>query len=137
MKLNESEFRQVNSYLKREVRSFPQVLLEKIELGIWVFGSFPFFNLNLTGKIYDEDFRTEGSAFLAGNFGASSNTLVLTAFRENIIPYLMVRVESWECYINCNGKIMSAHCDENMDAVRETCERLRERCGSGIPSVRK
>lgn len=138
MELNRQEVRQIKSYLQSEQNSnLSEELLNKIEIGLWVFPPLPLIGLNILG-FRNFGFRNSENTspfLLAGEFGGGVTKLLLDLFIAREFPYLLVRANSWECFLNCNGEIMTEHCDENLDAVREACERLRERCGDGVPSV--
>lgn len=129
MRLNSTEILQLRAYLQGQVTSLSEPLVAKLELGVWVFPSseWPF------PLIYGVSLRAP--FLLMGSFGLTATQKLLDAFRERTLPYLMVRVDSWEAYLNCNGEILTEHCDEDLDAIRAACERLRERCGSWVPSV--
>lgn len=132
MALRRHELDHIVGYLSHASDAIEGSLLERIELGVWIFGP-PFFQLMP---------RTEPNSseplFLSGRFGANVSAEILSLFRDRLLPYLLIRVRSWECYINCDGEILSEHCEENLDAVREACERLRERCGrkDAHPAIR-
>ena len=133
MRLNRYELEEVELFLQGR-RDLPAAeILEKVELGIWVFPPFAFSSLSLYGL---DDSAGDGSPlFLAGRFGAAQSVRLMQQFRERQIPYLLVRVESYQAYLNCHGKIMSEHCDDDPDAIRAAIERLRQRCGGNHPSV--
>jgi len=134
--INRAELSEITTYLRAQI-DFPRPeLLAKVELGVWVFPPFPLGAMNIFGP--DDPFpysRDVAPLFLAGQFGVDQSAYLLRMFRERHIPYLMVRTQSWEAQIICNGEVMSKHCDENLDAIREACEELRRQCKEKHPSV--
>tara|TARA_R110001583_G_scaffold127221_1_gene278829 strand:- start:678 stop:1070 length:393 start_codon:yes stop_codon:yes gene_type:complete len=129
MELNNSEVLLVKKFLYRQQDVLPDVILDKIELGIWI--SRPFhLEMNLSLSIYSETEDVDGRPlFLSGKFGKSDSFDLLNSFRSTRIPYILIRVNSWECFLNCNGELLSEHCEEDLDSIREACEKLRMRCG--------
>jgi hypothetical protein len=135
MKLNRDELEVVERHLRGKGEVPGRELLDKVELGIFVFPPLPFGNLNILGP---EQFRQAAEGvplFLAGRFGAQRSLHLFRMFRERQLPYLLVRTESYEAYLDCNGEIMSTHCEEDQDSIREAIERLRRQCGAKHPSV--
>ena len=135
MELSENELHCLSGYLLNGLETLPEDLLEKIEIGVWVFHTLPFKYLSLSVSDSSMEGFLKEPLFLSGRFGPKLSRQILSQFREQLIPYLLIRVRSWECYINCGNEILSEHCDENLEAVREACERLRERCGGEHPTV--
>lgn len=135
MRLNDGELAEVTQFLRGKGGLPGPKLLEKMELGIWLFPPFSLAGMNIS----DPEFTlraTKGQAlFVAGRFGNAQSAQLLYLFREQRLPYLLVRVGSWEAYLNCKGEILSEYCDEDLDAIREACERLRQRCREQHPSV--
>ncbi len=123
MKLNREEIEFIGRFLRNKADDVPGELLEKIEFGLWVpLSAFPLRGL--------ETLKTsERMGLLSGSFEPQLNMQILVAFRENIFPYLLIRVEeSWQCYIQCSGQILEATCDEDKDATVTCCMDLRSKC---------
>jgi hypothetical protein len=132
MKLNEVELKEIRRFLSGETPDISVSLLEKVEIGFWMFSplqvdvSFGFSNIHVRRPYV-----------VMGQFGAAESLRIIRLFTIREFPYLLVRTDSYECYINCNGEVLTDHCDEDLDSIRDACERLRERCpDGGHPSVR-
>lgn len=134
--LTRTELAQVTRYL-RGAADIPSIeLLSKLELGLWVIPPFPFGPVNILGPDHPMQVsRGLPPPLLAGRFGTEHSSYILRMFRERAIPYLLIRVQSWEVHIICNGEVLTKHCDEDLDAVRAACEELRSRCSEKHPSV--
>ena len=107
MELNNNEAQLVKSYLYRQIESLPDEILDKIEIGVWIFQPLPIHLFFFPGPVSEPKDLNGGPLFLSGRFGSQASYQTLALFREKLIPYLMIRVNSWECYINCNGEILS------------------------------
>lgn len=134
--LTKEELARITGFLRGTVEIPGTELLAKLELGLWLFQPFP---LGL-GVIVGRDYLQHESPglsplLLAGRFGPVESSHILQRFRDRAIPYLLVRAQSWEVHINCNGEVMTKHCEEDLDAVRAACEELRSRCSEKHPSV--
>jgi hypothetical protein len=134
--INRAELAQVTDFL-RGVAEVPSIeLLTKLELGLWIFYPFSLgFEGGVSAGYLVQESRDTRPLLLAGRFGPAESSRILWMFRERVIPYLLVRVQSWEVHINCNGEVLTKHCEEDLDAVREACEELRSRCREKRPSV--
>jgi hypothetical protein len=135
--LNSNELKLVIQYIMSQRKELPSEILVNIELGIWVYRkffpvmlSFPFFG-------HDVDENGDDPLFLCGRFGEIRSLELFRLFRERRIPYLLIRTESWSCNIICHGEVLTEHCDENLDAMRNACEKLRERCSQALPAIRR
>lgn len=135
MALRDEQLGAIVDYLQGRTDRLSSDILRHLELGLWIFHPYPGsrFWLDLV-PVPPEPL--EEPLLLCGRFGPEQSLRILDLFRERQIPYLLVRVESWSCYLNCNGEILSEHCEEDLDAMREACERLRERCPYEHPPVR-
>lgn len=134
--LTRAELAQVTRFLRGTAEIPGTELLSKLELGLWLFQPFPLGS----GAIVDLDYLIQESGglpplFLAGRFGPEESSHILRMFRERAIPYLLIRVQSWEVHINCNGEVLTKHCEEDLDSVRAACEELRNRCREKHPPV--
>lgn len=137
MELNSIESQLVKRFLYGQIESLPDEILYKIELGVWIFQPLQL-HLLFTPALEMSSGDSNGEPlFLSGKFGGQESYRMLLLFREKLIPYLLIRINSWECYINCNGELLTEHCDENLDSIREACERLRKRCDDEHPSVKR
>lgn len=134
--LTETELAKVTRFL-RDATEIPSTeLLSKLELGLWVFWPFPLGPVNILGPDYPTQLSRGLPPFLlAGRFEPEQSLYIFRMFRERAIPYLLVRAQSWEVHIKCNGEVLTKHCEEDLDAVRAACEELRRRCGERHPSV--
>lgn len=135
MRLNDGELGEVTQFLQNKGRLPGPKLLEKIELGIWLFPPFSLPGRDIIVQEFALIAYIEQPVFIAARFGSMLSEYLLYAFRERHLHYLLVRVESWEAYLNCKGEILSMHCEENLDAIREACEKLRQQCKEQHPSV--
>lgn len=136
MRLNKQEILLVANYLRGHVPAPNKQLLSRVELGVWVFRP-----LQL-GLVHDlastqplVSLETPHPIFISGAFGASATLTLIDAFKMGALPYLLVRSASWEVYLLCNGEILTEHCNEDLDSIREACERVRRRCRNTAPSV--
>ena len=134
--LTKTELARVTAFLRGATEMPNTDLLAKLELGLWIFPPFPFGPMNVIGPDYPARVTRDAPPLLvAGQFGAEQSSHILRLFREQAIPYLLVRVQSWEAHINCNGEILTKHCEEDLDAMRDACEELRRQCSQKHPSV--
>lgn len=132
--LNRAELAQVTGFL-RGAEEVPSIeLLSKLELGVWVFQPFPPGSVAIVDLDYlTQEPRELPPLLLAGRFGSEESLGILRMFRERVIPYLLVRVQSWEVHFNCYGEVLTKHCEEDLDAVTAACEELRNRCRERHP----
>lgn len=134
--LTKTELARVTGFLRGATEIPNTALLTKLELGLWVFPPFPLGSWNILGPDYSAQVPFDlPPLLLAGRFGAEQSSYILRMFREQAIPYLLIRVQSWEAQINCNGEILTKHCTEDLDAMRDACEELRRLCNQKHPSV--
>lgn len=134
--LTRMELERVTNFLRGAAEIPGAELLSKLELGLWVFPPFPLGPVNILGPDYPMQVsRGLPPLLLTGRFGPEQSSYILRMFRERAIPYLLVRVQSWEVHINCNGEVLTKHCEEDLDAVRAACEELRSRCSEKHPSA--
>jgi hypothetical protein len=134
--LTKAELARVSAFLRGAAEIPNTELLARLELGLWIFPPFPLGAMNIVGPDYPIGSNNQmPPLLLAGRFGAEQSSYILRMFREQAIPYLLIRVKSWEVQINCNGEILTRHCTEDLDAVRNACEELRRQCSQKHPSV--
>ena len=127
MVLNEIERDEFDRWL----RGGPQPsnkLLKKVELGTWMFPPPQFGEENLFSLLPGDNYVESEPVLVAGRLGIERTTQLVLLFRDQLLRYLLVRVQSWACYLNCNGMILVEHCEENLDAIRAAHERLNKRC---------
>jgi hypothetical protein len=132
MRLTSEELDLVMSYLYREQDQLQPQLLEKMELGIWV----PRPQFLLGNDDYDSPI------LVIGRFGQYVTRRLLEETRSNnalrpldeIFPgryrLLLIRTQSWTIVVDCNGDILTEHCEEDVDKIREATEKVRQRCSS-------
>jgi hypothetical protein len=135
--INPRELKLVIQYIRAQRPGLPSDILGSIELGVWVYRKFLPVVLNLSFTDQDYELYESDPLFICGRFGESRSLEILNLFRERRIPYLLIRTESWSCNIVCHGEILTEHCDENLDAMRDACEKLRARCSQILPAVRR
>lgn len=138
MKLTREELGLVLGYMRGEETEVPGEILERMELGIWSSdGPFPF---GIPFRVPFLEERLPGDApgplLISGYFGRRASLWLLDRFREKHMRWIMIRVESWSCHLRCGDEILSEHCDENLDALNETCRNLRDRCLEQNPRAR-
>jgi hypothetical protein len=145
MASNSRELVEIERYLRGEVDVLTDGVLKRIELGFWVSGpdyyspspsKFGVLVYELTASSFGPK-RVDEALLLCGRFGPSLSLQMLSLFRlrepTSASRFLLVRVKSWSCYLNCDGDILSEHCEENLDAMRDACEKLRQRCAARRP----
>lgn len=136
MSLNSWEVNKIRDYLRGTGPRVPRALAARVELGVWVFDSSQWAVRLIYGWKRPASKVVHPPFLLIGNFGSATTQEFFDGLREGKLPYLMVRAGSWEVFLNCNGEILSEHCEENLDAVRDACENLRKQCGADTPSVK-
>lgn len=134
--LTRTELARVTGFLRGATDNLSAELLSELELGLWVFPPFSLGFLDILGPGYPMQVsRGQSPLLLTGRFGPERSSHILRMFRERAIPYLLIRAQSWEVHISCNGEVLTKHCEEDQDAVRAACEELRSRCSEKHPSV--
>lgn len=138
MKLTSEERDLVLRYMQGEANAVPGEILERMELGIWSNdGPFPFgfpVHIPLLERRLPGD--VPGPLLISGYFGPEASLWLLDRFRERRMRWIMIRVESWSCHLRCGDEILSDHCDENLDAMNETCRNLWNQCLERNPRAR-
>ena len=136
MKLNRQELEHLVEFFSLGTQ-VPSRILRKVELGFWwvpdTYGPGP---QRVSRKEWversQEPWRKSSREpeFHSDIFGTILSSRLLELFREGRIPYLLVRTNSWECYLNCNGEVFSETCEEDHASSSACCEGLRSRCSS-------
>ena len=130
MKLNSNQLTDVLNFVKGFRPKLPPSLLRGIELKV---GLLPPVSLRRDlplGQALELSETTSGPVFVEGTFGPRLILEILTAFRDGVFPFLLVRIEdSWQCLIRCNGEILERTCSEEKTDTVECCDVLREECG--------
>lgn len=138
MKLTREHLDFVLRYMHGEADGVPEEILERMEMGVWSNdGRFPFAS-PLRIPLWEDRLPGDvpGPLLISGYFGPDVSLWLLDQFRRRRMRWIMIRVESWSCHLRCGDEILSDHCDENLDALNETCRNLRERCLEQNPRAR-
>jgi hypothetical protein len=127
MQLSNKQFSLFDEFLRDVVtafnhqQAFPEAhaakiseILAEVQIGYWVIDATVDGGTSLS-------FRSEV-------FGYIQSLELIRAFASRDLPFLSVRRQSWEIYLNCEGTVLSEHCDEDLDSLSEATERLRVRC---------
>lgn len=146
MKLNRNELRHIMNFLHRQIDKLPTSLLDKLELAIWISGGAVNWSAVVDSRMAPlvevEDLMQNSPVLLTGNFGVTVSRSLLEELRDGDLsdkgrhdnntrfPFLLIRTSSWTIVINCGGDILTEHCDEDADSIREATDKLKERCES-------